>query len=218
MTQSTPQRVNRMPERASTDRAVLDAILDASPFGTLSTVRDGLPWVVPLLIARDGDRILVHGSTGAGALRHVAAGAPVVISVAHLDGIVVAHTTFESSANYRSAVVHGVLEPLQGEDQATVLDAISDALIPGRVAEVRPMKGKEKAATLAMQLRIIDGRWTVKARDDWSDLPEPEDADTQAWIGVVPLRVVAGDPQTAPFSPTDEVPESVQRLVQRYQP
>jgi hypothetical protein len=45
-----------------------------------------------MLYARDGERLLLHGSTGAGALRTVASGAPATLCVAVLDGIVVADT------------------------------------------------------------------------------------------------------------------------------
>ena len=186
-------------------------MLDASLVGTLSTVVDGRPWVVPMLYARDGDRILLHGSTGAGALRHVAAGAPVALSVMLMDGLVVAHSTFESSANYRSAVVHGIPERLNGEEQLHALDTLSDRLIPGRVAEVPAIRKKEAAATLAMWLPITDGQWTVKVRDAWSDVPEEP---TDTWIGVVPMRTVYDEPVTAPFAATGApVPESVRRLV-----
>ncbi|HEX5301636.1 MAG TPA: pyridoxamine 5'-phosphate oxidase family protein, partial [Streptosporangiaceae bacterium] len=72
-----PNQINRHRERSREERADLDAVLDAGPHvGTLSTVADGRPWVVPMLYGRAGDRILMHGSVGAGALRHVAAGAP----------------------------------------------------------------------------------------------------------------------------------------------
>ena len=43
--------------------------------------------VVPLLFARDGDRILLHGSTGAGALRHIAEGAAMAFSVTAIDDL-----------------------------------------------------------------------------------------------------------------------------------
>ena len=116
--------VTRHRERASAEREVLNQILDDGMVGTLSTVTDdGMPWAVPLLYARDGDRILVHGSTGAGALRRVATGAPVAFSVTHMDAMVVAHSTFESSANYRSAVVYGVFEALSGDEQYSALRA-----------------------------------------------------------------------------------------------
>ncbi|MEO7069598.1 MAG: pyridoxamine 5'-phosphate oxidase family protein [Nostocoides sp.] len=210
------QRVGRHPERARSERDHLDAVLDASLVGTLSTVVDGWPWVVPMLYARVGDRILVHGSTGAGALRAVAAGAPVALCVAVIDGLVVAHTTFESSANYRSAVVSGHLERLTGAEQEAALDHLSDRLVPGRNAEVRATTKKERAQTLAMALPILDGQWTVKVRDDWSDLPEEE---TDAWVGIVPMRMVFDPPQTAPFSPAGApVPPSVRALAERNEP
>ena len=51
------------------------------------TVADGKPWVVPMLYGRAGDRILLHGSVGAGALRHVAAGAPARVVRSYIPGI-----------------------------------------------------------------------------------------------------------------------------------
>src|SRR5262249_61413915 len=99
-------QINRHRERARDERAELDAVLDAGHHvGTLSTVADGRPWVVPMLYGRAGDRILMHGSVGAGALRHVAAGAPAAFSVMHIDAWGYAHTLFDSSANHRPAVV-----------------------------------------------------------------------------------------------------------------
>src|ERR1700754_4566247 len=102
-----PNQINRHRARARDERADLDAVLDAGyHVGTLSTVADGRPWVVPMLYGRAGDRILMHGSGGAGALRYVGAGAPAALCVAHMDGWVYGHSLFSSSANYRSAVVH----------------------------------------------------------------------------------------------------------------
>ncbi len=215
VTTSQIDRLRRHRERGSDERAHLDEILDGAIVGTLATVVDDEPWVVPMLYARDGDRILVHGSTGAGALRHVAAGARAALCVTHLDGIVVAHTTFESSANYRSAVVRGRLEPLAGEDAAAALDRLSEHVIPGRLEEVRAPIAKERAATLALALPITEGAWTVKTRNAWSDLP---DEPTEAWIGIVPVETGYGPPTTAPFSPTDEVPASIRALVERSRP
>ncbi len=208
-----PQRVTRHPERASTARGDLDAVLDASVIGTLTTVADGRPLVVPMLYARDGDRVLLHGSTGAGALREAAAGAPVALCVAVLDGIVVAHTTFESSVNYRSAVVSGTCERLSGQEAKRALDVISDRVIPGRVAEVRATNAKERAATVVLSLPVLEGRWTVKARDAWSDVP---DEPSGAWVGIVPVTTTYGEPRTAPFSPAQEVPASVRMLVEAH--
>ncbi|WP_158239779.1 DUF1272 domain-containing protein [Phycicoccus duodecadis] len=209
------QRLTRKPERGAAGRAELDALLDEVLVGTLSTVVDARPWVVPMLFARDGDRILLHGSTGAGALRQVAAGAPAALTVVSLDGIVVAHTTFDSSANYRSAVVHGVLTPLGPDEAAAALDLLSDRLIPGRTCEVRPSTRREQAATLTMALPVTEGQWLYKAR---SGGPGEPDEPTDVWTGVLPLRVVAEPPEPAPASvaAAREVPASVLTLLDRW--
>ncbi|MGL4178838.1 MAG: pyridoxamine 5'-phosphate oxidase family protein [Dermatophilaceae bacterium] len=208
------ERLTRYTDRGVPDRAALDAVLDEAMHGTLATVVDGRPLVVPMFFARDRDRVLVHGSTGAGALRRVAAGAPAAFAVTILDGLVVAHSTFESSANYRSAVLYGELLTLSDAEQARALEVLSDRLIPGRVAEVGESTRKELAATLAMALPITDGRWLLKTR---SGGPTPPDAPTDAWCGVVPLRTVAGEPEPAGWSVDAgiEVPDSVRALVAR---
>ena len=211
------ERLGRHAERGRTEREALDALLDEVLAGTLSTVVDGRPWVVPMLFARDGDRVLLHGSTGAGALRQVAAGAPAVLSVTVVDGLVVAHTTFESSANYRSAVIHGELTPLGDAERTTALELLSERLIPGRTAEVRAMNRREEVATLAMELPITPGRWLLKERSGGASVPEEE---TDAWSGVVPFRVVAGSPEPSPWSLESgtPVPPSVTALVGRWAP
>jgi uncharacterized protein len=192
-------QINRHRERARDDRADLDAVLDAgNHVGSLSTVVDGRPWVVPMLYGRAGDRVLLHGSVGAGALRHVAAGAPAALCVTHLDGWVYAHTLFNSSANYRSAVVHGQLIPLAGDAAAEALTSISAGLMPGRSAEVPPHTKKELAATAALAMDITDGQWTVKIRDAGPGEPdEDEEPEPGLWTGVLPVLSTYGSPQTA---------------------
>ncbi|GGF12096.1 pyridoxamine 5'-phosphate oxidase family protein [Williamsia phyllosphaerae] len=205
MTADALNRLHRKPDRGG-DRALLDEILDEVKVGTLSTVVDGLPWSVPMLFARDGDRILIHGSTGAGALRHVATGAPVTLTAFVLDGLVVADTLFDHSANYRSAVVRGTLDEVD-VDPSHALDVLSDKLIPGRVDEVRAHTGKEIAATVVLALAIRDGQWITKARSG-----PPGEPSEPVWTGVVPTRIVYGEPVGA----TDgEIPASVRGLTTR---
>ncbi|HMG61535.1 MAG TPA: pyridoxamine 5'-phosphate oxidase family protein [Streptosporangiaceae bacterium] len=190
-------QINRHRERARSDRADLDAVLDAGDHvGSLSTVVDGRPWVVPMLYGRAGDRVLLHGSVGAGALRHVAAGAPAALCVTHLDGWVYAHTLFDSSANYRSAVVHGRLVQLDGDEAVAALTVISEGLMPGRSAEVPPHTKKQVAATAALAMDITEGQWTVKIRDAGPGEPE-EDVDFGLWTGVLPVTSAYRSPRPA---------------------
>lgn len=204
-----PTRIGRHAERARLHRADLHQVLDTGHhIGTLSTVLDGRPWVVPMLYARVGDRILLHGSTGAGALRHVAAGAPAALCVTHLDGWVYAHTLFDSSANYRSAVVHSELTVLTGDEAARALTDLSDRMLPGRSAEVPAHTRKQLAATQALAMTIVDGQWTVKIRQGGPGEPAgPADIPADLWTGVLPIRSVYDDPVPAPSVP-ENVPPS----------
>jgi uncharacterized protein len=208
-------QINRHRERARHERADLDAVLDAGHhIGTLSTVVDGRPWVVPMLYGRVGDRILMHGSVGAGALRHVAAGAPAALCVAHIDGWVYAHTLFDSSANYRSAVVHGRLVALSGDEAAEALTLISECLTPGRSAEVPFHAKKQLAATAALAMDITDGQWTVKIRD--AGPGEPDEAVPGLWTGVLPIVSGYGPPETSAHVPADTpVSPSVRNVLAR---
>lgn len=193
------------------DRAVLDQLLDEVLVGTLATVTtDRRPWAVPMLFARDGDRILLHGSTGAGALRQVATGAEGVLAVHVLDGLVMATSMFEHSANYRSAVVRGPLQRLTGDDAVEALDVISDGLIPGRRAEVRGMLRKEVSATVALALDITDDNWLLKVNDGDTD---EEFFEEGVWTGVLPVRMEYGEPQRSVWLDDDvPVPLSVEAL------
>ncbi len=194
--------INRHRERARHERADLDAVLDAGHHvGTLSTVADGRPWVVPMLYGRAGDRILMHGSVGAGALRYVAAGAPAALCVVHMDGWVYAHTLFDSSANYRSAVVHGRLVALSGDEAVEALTQIGECLTPGRSAEVPFHTKKQLAATTALAMDIVEGQWTVKVRDAGPGEPEPGDAVPGLWTGVLPIVSAYRPPQTSAYVP-----------------
>ena len=80
-------RVRRLPEKQVTDRAVLDAVLDAARVAHVAVVDEaGRPYVVPVAHARDGDAVLFHGSTGSRLFRGLAGGAPTCLTVTLLDG------------------------------------------------------------------------------------------------------------------------------------
>jgi nitroimidazol reductase NimA-like FMN-containing flavoprotein (pyridoxamine 5'-phosphate oxidase superfamily) len=206
-------QIRRHAERAAQARADLDTILDAGWVGTLAVVVDGAPQVVPVLYARDGDALLMHGSTGAGSLRAAGGGGPVAFCVSLLDGFVYAASLFESSANYRSAVVTGAMEVLDGDQARAALDRLSEHLMPGRPAEVRGHTAKEIAATVVLRLPIRDGSWTAKART--GSPGADEDADPNAWTGVLPLLhgFGAAVPTERAHSDGIPVPESVTRRI-----
>jgi uncharacterized protein len=203
-------RIRREPHLQLRDRAALHAVLDAALVAHVAVVRDGLPLVLPFACARDGDSLLLHGSTGSGLMR-LATGEPVCVAVTHVDGLVFARTTFDSSMHYRSAVVHGRAVALSGAEKERALVVLSDHLFPGRRAEVRPSTGRELAATLVLRVPLAQA--SVKVSDG---PPSSEDEPDSVWAGVLPLAVVAGEPVVAEDVPAAvPVPASVRRAARR---
>jgi nitroimidazol reductase NimA-like FMN-containing flavoprotein (pyridoxamine 5'-phosphate oxidase superfamily) len=204
------RRPIRLPEKASADRADLDALLDTARVGHFAVVgEDGSPAVIPTMVVRDGDRILAHGSTGSRWMRRLASGVPTSLGVTAFDGVVVARSAFESSIRYRSAVVFGRCTPVT-EDKERFLDLVTEALIPGRSAEVRRPTKAELAATLVLGLPLDD--WSLKISAGW---PEDEDDDVAgpAWAGVVPVHESYAAPVAAPdLRDGIDVPPSVRAL------
>ena len=207
----TNTTLTRMRDRAVTERPELDRLLDDVVLAHVAMVDDdGDPVVIPTAIARDGDRILVHGSTGSGWMRRAAAGRPVAVAVTDLNGIIVARSSFESSFRYRSAVLFGTFTRLSGPDVPRALDVITERFIPGRLAEIRGTRKRELAATMVLSMPI--GDWSLKTSGSWPT-DSPDDIEGSAWAGVVPLRPRAGEPEPAPdLRAGIPVPASVRAL------
>jgi nitroimidazol reductase NimA-like FMN-containing flavoprotein (pyridoxamine 5'-phosphate oxidase superfamily) len=200
-----------MPERSSTDRAELEALLDRTLIAHVGVNTPTGPLVVPTLHARDGDRLLLHGSTGSGWMRAMAGGAPVCITVSELNALVVARSAFESGVHYASASVFGTATLLAGAEHLAGLDRLTDRLLPGRTGEVRRPAPKELAATMVLAVPIE--RWSLKATDDWAQDDE-QDVAGPAWAGLVPRVTGWGEPIGSPdLRPGIEVPGSVRSLV-----
>jgi nitroimidazol reductase NimA-like FMN-containing flavoprotein (pyridoxamine 5'-phosphate oxidase superfamily) len=202
--------MTRFPEKSSADVSVLHALLDEVTLVHVGLVTDDGPLVVPTAGARLDDSLVIHGSTGSGWMRRLASGAPACATVTAVDALVVARSAFESSYQYRSAVVFGSFRCLAGDEMARALDAIVEALVPGRLGEVRPSTAKELAATMVLSLPLDE--WSLRISEDWPEDPE-DDVAGPAWAGVVPVRTSYGAPVPAPdLRKGIPVPGSVTRL------
>ncbi|MDP9395317.1 MAG: pyridoxamine 5'-phosphate oxidase family protein [Actinomycetota bacterium] len=179
--------------RSTYERAAVHAALDEALICHLGFVVDGAPVVLPTIHVRIAERLYLHGSTGARALRLAAdGGLPVCVSVTIVDGLVLARSAFHHSMNYRSVVAHGtahlVTDPAE---RARALDAIVDHVQPGRSAQCRPPTGKELAATAVLALDLERVSAKVRTGDPVDD---PEDLAGPWWAGVVPVTVRRGTP------------------------
>lgn len=205
-------KVTRLPYRQVTERNALYEVLDAGLVAHVALCEAGLPVVLPVGYARDGDRLLIHGSTGGGLLRKAAAGAPIAVGVTLVDGLVYARSMFDSSMNYRSVVVFGSATSVTGEAKLHALRVLSERLQPRRWDEVRLPTDKELDATLVLELPLTEVSVKIRtgppSEEDPPELPLSNGA--RAWAGVLPLRTVACAPISAPdVEPEVTVPPSI---------
>jgi nitroimidazol reductase NimA-like FMN-containing flavoprotein (pyridoxamine 5'-phosphate oxidase superfamily) len=190
-------RVRRLPKRGRYDRASLDAILDAGVIAHVGwTGDDGQPYATPTIAWRVGDRLYWHGSSASRMLR-ATGDLPVCVTVTLLDGYVLARSGFNHSVNYRSAMVLGTAHLVTERAEVdAALEAFFDGLYPGRWPELRPMTAKEHKATTVLWIDLTEA--SAKIRDE-ENHDDPGDETWPTWGGVIPLRVVAGEPEPDPF-------------------
>lgn len=188
--------VRRLKDRGHYERALVHAILDEAKVCHVGFVVEGQPYVIPTGYARDGDRLLLHGSVASRMLKVLAAGAPVCVTVTLVDGLVLARSQFHHSMNYRSVVVFGNARPITDEAaKRAALAALVEHLTPGRSRDAREPDRKELNATAVLELPLGEASAKVRGGPPKDDA---EDLELDVWAGVVPLRLAMGEPQPAP--------------------
>jgi nitroimidazol reductase NimA-like FMN-containing flavoprotein (pyridoxamine 5'-phosphate oxidase superfamily) len=204
-------RVDRTRARARYDRASVHAILDAGMIAHVAFSVAGQPFVIPMLYARDGETIVLHGSIASRLMGELADGVPACVGVTHLDGLVLARSHFDHSVNYRSVVVFGRARAVgDADEKAAALSRFVDALIPGRAAESRAADRNELAATQVLRLAIEDASAKIRSggvKDNPADLALPH------WAGVVPMRTHYAAPLPEAGLADASLPASVRGLL-----
>jgi uncharacterized protein len=201
-------RVRRIPKRGLYDRDTINAILDAHFLCQVAVVHQGVPHIIPTLYARDGDRVILHGSSKNHLLSALRDGAECCLSVTLLDGIVVARSAFHHSANYRSVTLYGQGQAITAPDERMrAFEVLTNYLLPGRWDECRPPNPTELKATLVIALPITEGSAKVRSGPPIDD---EEDYQSNYWAGLIPLETRALDPIPDPLLKRGiEVPKNV---------
>lgn len=206
-------RVERSKARARYDRDSVHAILDAGMLAHVAFCIGGQPFAIPMLYARDGEDLLLHGSVASRLVDQLGAGIAACLSVTHVDGLVLARSHFDHSVNYRSVVAFGRAGLVSDEGEKTAaLARFVDALIPGRAGESRAADRTELAATHVLRFAIEDASAKIRSggvKDNETDRALPH------WAGVVPVRTRYAKP--VPEADLDAhlaLPASVLRLLE----
>lgn len=208
---STPRtKLKRIAHKASESVDDLHQILDQNLVAHVGIIYEGSPLVIPMAYGRVGNRLYLHGSSGSRLMRALSQHPEVCVSVTELTALKVARSTFNSGMHYRSVVIFGKAELVADENKNAALDAISNSMIPGRVAEVRSSTKKELSATLIIWVELNETSVKISTNEVDDD---PEDLGKGTWAGIIPINTVVGEP-----IPADQeaqgllVPESVRNF------
>ena len=189
-------KIRRKPDRGTYDRELIYRILDEAFVCHVGFVVDGQPFVVPTNYVRVGDKLFLHGSVASRLMKTLASGATFCLSITLLDGIVLAPTATGHSVNYRSVVVMGKAEPVEGE--AAKLAAMRDFVeyvIRGRWADVRPPTEQELKGTMVLSVPLVEA--SAKVRTGFA-VDDEEEYAASGWTGVIPMKWTAQTPVPDP--------------------
>jgi nitroimidazol reductase NimA-like FMN-containing flavoprotein (pyridoxamine 5'-phosphate oxidase superfamily) len=191
--QITPKtKLKRLPKRGNFERAEIYRILDEGFVCHVGFAIENQPFVIPTSYARDGDRLIIHGSAASRMMRSLSAGVDVCVTVTLVDGLVLARSAFHHSMNYRSVVVFGRAAVIEEEsEKSEALRLLTDHIVPDRWRAVRLPTKNELKATTVLSLSLQEASAKIRTGNPVDD---EEDYQLDVWAGVVPLHVSAGAP------------------------
>jgi uncharacterized protein len=202
--------LHRYAHRAAYDRPTINTILDQGIVCHVGLhTSKGFPVVIPLAYGRVDDMVYLHGSAASRTFRgSQASSVEICMTVTHIDGLVVARSTYNTDINYRSVVVIGrATEVKDLEEKRRGLEAMVEHIIPGRSRDARPPTEKELRSTMLLKLPLTES--SAKVRTGWP-ADEEEDYDLPIWAGVIPftrlIEAPLDDPMLRfPLGPPDYV-------------
>jgi len=198
-TQTERTKLKRLPKRGHFDRESVYGILDEGFICHVGFAPQGQPFVIPTGYARADDTLYIHGSQASRMLRTLADGVDACVTVTIIDGLVLARSAFHHSMNYRSVVIFGRATLVEDrEEKNAALLALSEQIIRGRWADVREPTELELKATTVLRLPLIEASAKIRTGPPIDD---EEDYAMNVWAGVVPLKLVAGEPINDPRLP-----------------
>jgi uncharacterized protein len=204
--QTERTKLKRLPKRGHFDRETVYGILDEGFICHVGFAPQGQPFVIPTGYARVDDKLYIHGSQASRMLRTLSGGLDACVTVTIIDGLVLARSAFHHSMNYRSVVIFGRAEIVEDrEEKISALVALSEHFVRGRWADVREPNEEELLKTTVLELPLVEASAKVRTGPP---LDDEEDYALPIWAGVVPLKLVAGEPINDPRLPEGiEIPE-----------
>ncbi len=178
-------KIKRVPKNAIADEADIYEIIDKHYLCHVGFVEKGKPLVIPTLYGRKDDFIFIHGASVSRLVTTLETGLPVSLSLAEVNGLVLARSLFHHSVNYESVVISGTAQLIQGdEEKIAALKIISDQIIKDRWQEARFPNEQELKATKVLKIKIENFSAKVRTGDPKD---EAGDYDLDIWAGTLPI-------------------------------
>ncbi|MXZ92173.1 MAG: pyridoxamine 5'-phosphate oxidase family protein [Chloroflexi bacterium] len=183
-------RIRNHPERAVPEET--EEILSQGMVAHLGFIQDGIPFVIPFSYHYDADTpdlLYLHGSVRSRALKHMASGAPVCITVTLTDGLVYSRKAMNHSMNYRCATVFGVAREITDEaEKFDLFDKMVQRYFPGRTVghDYNSPASGGLGATALVEVKIAE--WNAKARRGNPTGPDDDKPDALGSAGVIDFR------------------------------
>lgn len=199
-------RLRRLHQRGHYDHESIYQVLDAGRQCSVGYVFKSTPYVTPTIHWREGNQVYWHGSSASQMLR-AANGADVCLTVAILDGYVMARSGMHHSVNTRSVMLFGRAEKVPDELKEAKMKNMVKGLFPGRWDILRPATKQEIKATTILSMEIDKGSAKIRTAAPGDD---EEDYALPIWAGVIPVRTVVDapidDPRNLPeMTPPDHI-------------
>lgn len=188
--QTEKTKASRQPHKVSYEQEQIYQALDEALYCTLSYAVAGQAYSIPTLHVRLGNIFYIHGSSKSHFLLQMPQDKKACISVTLLDGLVLAHSAFGHSMNYRSVILFAKPEPVQDEAlKLDVLKAMINKVKAGRWEEnIRKPSAGEMMATSVFAFAIEEV--SHKMRQGPPNDSE-EDQKIDVWTGFIPLKLTA---------------------------
>ena len=182
--------IRQHPERAVPER--VQEFLAQGYVAHVGFEQDGRPYVIPMLYqysADRPDRLYLHGGPASRAMKVLASGAPVCVTVTQLDGLVYSRDAKYHSANYRCVMCFGRGRLMEdGAEKRAMFEAMTSRYIPGRTAgrDYAPATEPQLATTAVIEVLIEE--MSAKMREGGARGPNDEAEEGFGTRGVVDLR------------------------------
>lgn len=182
-------QIRRKPQRGHYDFATVAAIVDAALICHVAFRHAGSIHSLPTACWRIDRHLYLHAASNARLAAALLAD-ECAVSIALLDGLVLARSAFHHSMNYRSLAIYGQFaEVVASDDKAAALAAFVEHVSPGRSALVRAPTPAELAGTCVLRLPLDEAAAKIR---HWGVEDDAGDLGIAVWAGVVPLHTAAG--------------------------